>query len=113
MKHITAYKCTACDQVMFPRHHRCVNCGAREFEAFHPSDKAKLLTYTVIEQLPWGIDERGRILGVVEFSNKVRAMGMLDIPEEDVKTGMNLSVFWEPVRVIMGEKAYGLVFRQS
>ncbi len=113
MKQITAYKCTACGQVMFPQHLRCLNCGGRAFEEIHPSGQAKLLTYTVIEQLPWGIDERGRILGVVAFANDVRVMGLLDVPEDAVKNGMKLSASWEPVRVIHGENAYGLVFRPA
>ena len=108
---ITAYKCKGCGQVMYPYHYRCVKCGAREFDEFAPSDKAKLLTYTIIEQLPWGFDERGRVLGVIEFTNKVRAMALIDIDAdtEEVKTGMKLTVAWEPVRDVYGEKVYGLV----
>lgn len=113
MNQIMAYKCTSCGQVMFPRRLRCLNCGGQTFEAIHPTGPAKLLTYTVIEQLPWGIDERGRILGVVAFTNGVRAMGLLDVPEDAVRLGMMLSADWEPVRVIHGENAYGLVFRPA
>jgi uncharacterized OB-fold protein len=113
MSGITAYKCKKCGQVMYPYHYRCVSCGAREFEAFAPSDKAKLLTYTIIEQLPWGFDERGRILGIVEFTNKVRALGLIDVPEDEVKVGMRLTADWQPVRDDYGEKVYGLVFRSA
>ncbi|MBN1201295.1 MAG: OB-fold domain-containing protein [Anaerolineae bacterium] len=112
---ITAYKCKSCGQIMYPYHYRCINCGGREFESFVPSTKAKLLTYTVIEQLPWGFDERGRVLGVVEFSNKVRAMGLIDIDAdtEEINIGMKLTATWEPVRDTYGEKIYGLVFRPA
>jgi uncharacterized OB-fold protein len=112
---ITAYKCQACGQVMYPHHYRCTNCGGREFDTFEPSDKAKLLTYTVIEQLPWGFDERGRVLGVIEFTNKVRAMALIDIDadNEDIRLGARLSVHWEPVRDVYGEKVYGLVCRPA
>lgn len=114
---ITAYKCKECGQVMYPHHYRCTNCGAREFDEVAPSGKAKLLTYTIIEQLPWGFDERGRVLGVVEFANKVRAMGLVDINADDeadrIKLGMKLNASWEPVRYEYGEKVYGLVLRPS
>ena len=112
---ITAYKCKQCGQVMYPYHYRCINCGGREFEELAPSDKAKLLTFTIIEQLPWGFDERGRVLGVIEFTNKVRAMSLIDIDSdtEEVKLGMKLSVHWEPVRDYYGENVYGLVCRPA
>jgi uncharacterized OB-fold protein len=112
---ITAYKCQHCGHVMYPYHYRCAHCGAREFETFTPSDKAKLLTFTIIEQLPWGFDERGRVLGVIEFSNKVRAMALIDIDadREEIKLGMKLTVHWEPVRDYYGEKVYGLVCRAA
>jgi uncharacterized OB-fold protein len=112
---ITAYKCKACGHVMYPHHYRCAHCGGRDFEAFEPSDKAKLLTFTIIEQLPWGFDERGRVLGVIEFTDKVRAMALVDVDAdmEEVKLGMKLKVYWEPVREYYGEKVYGLVCRPA
>ena len=108
MKTITAYQCTQCEHVMYPHHMRCLNCNGREFEEIEPSGKGKLLTYTIVNELPWGIDERGRVLGVVEFENGVKALGL--IHTEKPKIGMKLSVAWEPVRVIAGEKTFGLSF---
>ncbi|MBU0494120.1 MAG: OB-fold domain-containing protein [Chloroflexi bacterium] len=108
MSEITAYKCQACGYVMYPSHYRCLHCGNREFDEIAPSERGKLLTYTEIWNLPWGIDERSRVIGVVEFDNGVKAMGLLktDAP----KLGMKLAAGWEPVRVIGGEEVYGLVF---
>ncbi len=112
---ITAYKCQSCGHVMYPHHYRCTNCGAREFDKFAPSDKAKLLTFTIIEQLPWGFDERGRVLGVIEFTNKVRAMALIaiDADTEEIKPGAKLTVSWAPVRDEYGVKVYGLVCRPA
>ena len=112
---ITAYKCKQCGHMMYPYHYRCISCGSREFDEFAPSEKAKLLTFTIIEQLPWGFDERGRVLGVIEFTNKVRAMALIDInaDEEEVKLGMKLTVHWEPVRDNYGVDVYGLVCRPA
>jgi uncharacterized OB-fold protein len=106
MKTITAYKCKDCGYVMYPHHLRCLNCNGREFDEIAPEGVGKLVTYTIVNELPWGIDERGRVLGVVEFKNGVKAMGL--VLADDVKIGMKLKASWGPVRVIGGEKTYGL-----
>jgi uncharacterized OB-fold protein len=108
MKTITAYKCNNCGQVMFPRHERCLNCKEREFKEIYPTKKGKLLTYTVVNELPWGIDERGRVLGVVEFDNGVRALGL--VKSDKVKIGMKLTTGWDEVRFMNGVRVYGLTF---
>ena len=108
MKTITAYQCKNCGLVMYPKHERCLHCLGREFEELEPSGKGKLLTYTVINELPWGIDERGRVLGIVEFENGVRALGL--IRAENIKIGMNLAAGWDVVRVLRGIRTYGLSF---
>ena len=109
MKTITAYKCKGCGYVMYPVHLRCLNCYGREFEEIEPEGKGKLLTYTIVNELPWGIDERGRILGIVEFENGVKALGL--VQADKVKIGLKLKSGMEPVRVVGGEKVYGLSFR--
>ena len=111
MNNITAYKCKKCGLIMYPHHFRCLQCQARDFEEITPSEKAKLLTFTIIEQLPWGMDERGRVLGVVEFENGVKAMGL--IKTDKPKLGMKLAAGWGPVREIGGEQVYGLTFEPA
>jgi uncharacterized OB-fold protein len=94
---------------MYPNHLRCLNCKAREFKEISPSGKVSLITYTVVNELPWGIDERGRVLGIAEFENGVKAMGL--VKAKSVKIGMKLTAGWEVVRIIGGENVYGLIFR--
>jgi len=109
---ITAYVCKSCGRVHYPFHDRCLDCKAREFDQIQPEGPAKLLAYTEIYNLPWGFDVRTLKIGVVEFSNKVRAMGQIDADDiKKLKTGMKLKAFWEPVRKRYGEDVYGLVFR--
>lgn len=96
---------------MYPHHFRCLQCNGREFDEIAPSEKGKLVTYTVIDQLPWGMDERGRVLGIVEFDNGVKAAGL--IQADAPKLGMKLKANWEPVREIGGEKVYGLSFHAT
>jgi len=111
MNTITAYKCKNCGTVMYPYHFRCLNCYEREFEEIVPEGNAKLITYTVINELPWGIDERGRVVGVAEFKNGVKALGL--IKAENVKLGMKLQAGWGPVRLIGGQWVNGLIFEAA
>jgi uncharacterized OB-fold protein len=111
MKTITAYQCKKCGKIMYPHHYRCLKCNHREFEEIHPSEEGKLLTYTIVDQLPWGLDERGRVLGVVEFDNGVKALGL--IKADHPKLGMKLKAGWDSVRVIRGVNTYGLTFRPA
>jgi uncharacterized OB-fold protein len=67
-----------------------------------------LLTFSEVRSLPWGIDERARVLGVVEFAPGFRAMGWVKAAEPSV--GMKLVATQEPVRIIGGEQVDGLVF---
>jgi hypothetical protein len=106
---VTAYKCKSCGHVTYPSHFRCLHCQGREFEEVEPGDEGNLITYTEVFNLPWGIDERSRTIGIVEFESGLKAMGQ--IKAETPRIGMRLKAEWEPVRVIQGEKVYGLTFR--
>jgi uncharacterized OB-fold protein len=111
MSTITAYQCKKCGLVMYPHHFRCLECHGRDFEQIEPSREGTLRTFTVLEQLPWGIDERERTLGVVEFENGVKALGLIRTAKP--KIGMRLTRCWEPVREIGGEEIYGLIFEPA
>jgi len=108
MKTVTAYRCTKCGLVMFPGHLRCLQCNGRGFEEIEPAGTAKLLTWTVIEEMPWGVDERGRVIGIVEFGNGVRAMGVVKV--EQPHSGQMLRAAWEHVRTIAGEEIHGFTY---
>jgi uncharacterized OB-fold protein len=106
---ITAYKCTKCGRIHYPYHDRCLTCKNRQFDEIKPQGNAKLLTFTRIYNLPWGFDQRYLIIGVVEFENKVRAMGQIGVDEDyPLKIGMWMQPSWEAVRVQYGENVYGL-----
>ena len=107
---ITAYKCKKCGRIHYPFHDRCLKCKSREFEEIQAEGDAKLLAYTQIFNLPWGFDTRYLVIGIVEFANKVKAMGQIHVDSLDkLKTGMKLKPSWEPVRQSAGEDIYGLV----
>jgi len=111
VKELVAFKCKKCGRITYPRRVRCLNCRGRDFEPIEAGGLAKLLTFTEAANLPWGIDERCRMLGVVEFENKVKAMGLLKVTHP--KLGMKLKPSWEPVRVIGGEQVYGLTLEAA
>jgi uncharacterized OB-fold protein len=107
----TAHKCKACGFVMYPSHLRCLHCGNRAFEQIEIPKEGRLITYTEIWNLPWGIDERSRVIGIAEFENGVKAMGL--VRAEKLQPGMMLSTTWEPVRLVRGEQVYGLVLEPT
>jgi len=106
MSHLVGHRCVECGRLMNPRHLRCLDCNGREFEEVPPEGECRLITYSEITSLPWGIDERSRILGVVEFENGLKALGWLRT--DKAKMGMRLNAGWGPVRVVGGEEVYGL-----
>jgi uncharacterized protein len=108
---ITAYQCKKCGRIHYPFHDRCLSCKNREFDEIQPQGNAKLLTFTTIYNLPWGFDQRFLVIGVAEFENGVKAMGQIKADSTDqLKIGMSMQAFWEPVRVQYGEDVYGLKF---
>ncbi len=107
---IVAYRCKKCGKLHYPYHDRCLACKAREFEEVKPEGNVKLLTFTRIYNLPWGFDQRYLIIGVVEFENKIRAMGQIHVDDSyPLTTGMTLKPSWGTVRIQYGENVYGLV----
>ena len=103
---LKAYKCNNCGRVVQPKRYRCLSCGGREFDGISVQGDCKLVTFTDVWNLPWGIDERSRLIGIVEFENGLRAMGWIKAQEAQI--GMTLKASWEPVRVIGGEEVHGL-----
>lgn len=107
---ITAYKCKKCGRIHYPFHDRCLDCKNREFDTLKPEGDAQLLAYTQIFNLPWGFDARFLVIGVVQFTNKIKAMGQIRVNSLDkLKTGMRLKPSWQPIRKVHEENIYGLV----
>jgi uncharacterized OB-fold protein len=108
---IVAYQCKKCGKLHFPYHDRCLSCKGREFEKVAPRGNAKLITFSQVFNLPWGFDNRFIFIGVAEFENGIKAMGQINAnAPEELEPGMALRPTWDVVRVISGEKVYGLKF---
>ena len=108
MSELVASKCKACGRVTYPARARCLNCKGRDFVEIPVSGECTLLTFSEVRSLPWGIDERSRILGVAEFAEGFRAMGWVQAPM--ASAGLKLKASQQPVRIIGGEQVNGLVF---
>jgi len=103
------YECVQCGKVHYPFHDRCMQCKGREFKEIKPAGNPRLLTFTQVFNLPWGFDQRFIVFGVVQFDNGIKALGHIKVNAIDkLKLGMRLKPGWEPVKVVHGEKIYGL-----
>jgi uncharacterized OB-fold protein len=104
----TAYKCTKCGRLTYPKRSVCLKCSARTFEEVPPASEGNIVTFSQIFQLPWGINDRFLTIGICQFDNGVKAMGRITTP--DVKKGTRVKAEWKIFREIQGEDAWGWVF---
>jgi len=102
------WKCRRCGKVMYPKHERCLGCKGIVFDEVSLGDECNLITYTKLYSLPRGIEISPLTLGIVEFSNKVRALGQ--ITTDNPERGMKLHPVWGKLRTIDGKEVYGFKF---
>ena len=111
-KNIIWNKCVNCGMLQHATHVRCLKCKNDTFEKIEAEGSCELLTYTILKAPPAEFrDKTTYALGVVEFENGVKALGVIN--SDKVKLGMKLQAGWEPVRVIGGQKVYGLSFSKA
>ena len=88
-------KCKKCGKIQHPDHIRCLQCKNTTFDTIEASGDCILLTYTILKAPPAEYrDKKAYALGVVEFSNGVRALGQLTTME-NLQVGMKLKPKWE------------------
>ena len=102
------WKCRHCGKVMYPKHERCLSCKGTKFDEVSLGDECDLITYTKLYALPRGIEMSYLTLGIVEFSNKVRALGQ--ITTGNPERGMKLHPVWGKLRTIDRKEIYGFKF---
>ncbi|MCX9082100.1 MAG: hypothetical protein OIN83_07870 [Candidatus Methanoperedens sp.] len=102
------FMCKKCGKVMYPKHERCLGCKNTEFDEVSLGDECHLITFTKLYALPRGIEMSPLTLGIVEFNNKVRAMGQ--IMADDPEPGMDLHPVWAKLRTIDEKEVYGFKF---
>ena len=87
---IVGKKCKKCKKLQHLDHLRCILCRNTTFEIVKSSGNCKLLTYTILTAPPSEYREKkSYAIGVVEFSNGLKAMGQITTTE-NLKIGMML-----------------------
>ena len=66
------------------------------------------MTFAVLNRPLRGLDQVTRVLGLVEFHNGVKALGLSKTT--GLRLDMEVKAAWEPVREISGQTVYGLTF---
>ncbi len=108
MEPIKGFQCEECGRVFYPARQVCLGCSGRQFSEVTLEGEGTLLTFTRLHALPMDFPIRTLMLGMVEFSNGVRALGQLGT--EAVEMGMKMQPRWEVVRTLEGRDLYGLRF---
>jgi uncharacterized protein len=91
---ISGTKCKTCGKVYFPPRADCQNCLGKDMEWFDVTGKGKLLTYSKLEYAPVGFEnDLPYSIAVLDFGDyKVFGRLASDIPEDEIKVGMELKV---------------------
>jgi len=108
---ITWYKCKNCGKIQYSDHVRCLNCRNTTFDIIKSSGDCKLLTYTVLKAPPAEYqDKKAYALGVIEFSNGIRALGQITTTE-NLKIGMKLRPTWSKLtNNLDGQAVSGIMY---
>jgi uncharacterized OB-fold protein len=84
-------KCRDCGTTSFPPRADCPKCMSEKFEWTESSGKGSLHTYTIIHAAPTGFEDMAPYkLGVLDLEDGGRLLAWMDIPEDEIKIGMNL-----------------------
>ena len=105
-------KCKKCRKLQHPDHLRCIQCKNTTFDTVKSSGDCKLLTYTILNAPPSEYrDKKSYTIGVVEYSNGLKAIGQI-ISSENLKIGMKLtSKFQKLTENLDGKEIFGITFK--
>ncbi len=89
---VTGTKCKDCGMHFFPPRADCYKCLSSNMEWFDVDGTGKLLTYSKLEYAPVGFgDDLPYRIAVLDYADyKVFGRIASDIPEEDIKVGMDM-----------------------
>jgi uncharacterized OB-fold protein len=87
-------KCKKCGERYFPPRADCLKCMNDSFEWIEYSGKGKIQSYTKIHAAPKGFEDIAPYtLGVVDLEEGGRLISWIkDIPEDEIKIGMDVKV---------------------
>lgn len=104
-------KCNKCGYLQHLSHIRCLRCKHEEFSIVQVSGDCKLLTFTILTAPPMEFrDQKSYALGVVEFDNKIKALGQLS-RKDNLEIGMKLKPIYKKICDNLDNKeVYAYVF---
>ncbi|KKN09223.1 hypothetical protein LCGC14_1048730 [marine sediment metagenome] len=107
-------KCSACGLLQHKSHLRCLRCKHNRFNIISPTGTCKLVTYTILKAPPAEFrDKSSYALGIVEFSNGIKAIGQIST-ETNLVTGMELKPFYTKIcNNLDGKEVYAYVFQPN
>lgn len=91
---VMATKCKDCGELFFPPRADCYKCLTSNMEWIEVSGKGKLLSFSKLEYSPVGFgDDLPYSIALLDYGD-YKVFGRLanDLPEEDVKVGMEMKV---------------------
>ena len=91
---VMATKCKDCGLIFFPPRSDCYQCLTSNMEWYEVSGCGKLVTYSKLEYAPIGFqDDVPYRIALLDYGDyKVFARIANDVPEEDIKIGMELKI---------------------
>ena len=91
---VSGTKCKDCGKVYFPPRADCHNCLGNNMEWFDVAGKGKLVTFSKLEYAPVGFEnDVPYSIALLDFGDyKVFGRLSADIPEEEIKVGMEMKV---------------------
>ncbi|MFX1378778.1 MAG: Zn-ribbon domain-containing OB-fold protein [Promethearchaeota archaeon] len=104
-------KCKNCGFLQNKSHVRCLHCKNKEFSIIQATGNCKLLTYTILNEPPAEFRNQGSYaLGVVEFENRIKALGQL-ASSENLQTGIELKPVYRKIcENLDGKEVYTYIF---
>ena len=104
-------KCKNCGKIQHIDHLRCLQCKNTTFDTVESSGDCTLLIYTILSAPPAEYrDKQAYALGVVEFSNGVKALGQITTTE-NLKVGMKLKpIFGKLSDNLDGQEVSGILY---
>ncbi|RJS87931.1 Zn-ribbon domain-containing OB-fold protein [Candidatus Bathyarchaeota archaeon] len=98
-KKIMAAQCKGCGAKFLPPRPICSNCYSKDLKWIQLKPYGKLITYTIIHVAPKRFQQLAPYAyGIIELEDGLRLPGMIkDVKHDEIKIGMELKVFFEPV----------------
>ena len=113
-REVNGYRCRRCGTLHYPFRMVCKECGENDFFEFDPEPlpkMGKVVTYTLVYNLPAEFEVATLGLAVVELHNGMRMLGQLHAEHPTI--GMDVVGTVEVVRRDAYESRYGMVFRAA